>query len=185
MSQTAGTLRRAIALSLIPALMVVLGAVGVVSIDQGRIGAGTVTAMADQAQRLGSASLGVEAARRLAAAGQTDPARKALDGAIAAIRTAAREENAGKRRTRITDLLPIADTLRAGLADAGQRDAAGATLSRELAALDHLAGQDLLEAEAEVPPQILQTEWLYGVLVLILAAAATFTAFLAGRPSKP
>lgn len=184
MSQTAGTARRAIVLSLIPALMVFLGAVGVVSIDQGRVGAGTVTAMADQAQRLADASLGVESARRLAAAGQTDEARKILDGTVAVLRAAAQAEESGERRNRIDGLLPLAATLRAGLTDAGQRDKAGADLAGELAALDHLAGQDLQEAEAEVPAQILQTDALYGVLVLVLAAAATFATFLAVRTPK-
>ncbi len=185
MTETAApaTARRAVALTLIPALVFMLGVVGIFCVDQGRSAADTIAAMADQSQRLGDAAIAAESARRLAAAGQTAAAGKALDAAVAAIRAAVGAEDSAERRSRIDGALPLAASFRAALAEAGHGDAAGARLSDALASLGHLAGQDLLEAEAEAPAEILQTAGLFGVLALILAAAAAFTAFVALRPA--
>ncbi len=183
MTETAspGTAARAVALVLIPTIIVLLGIVGIVCVDQGRTAADTVAAMADQARHLDEAAIAVQSARHLAATGQAQAAGTSLDAAEAAIRAAVGAEDSAQRRAEIQGLLPLAGAFRAALADPGRREAAGAPLADMVAGLDRLAGQDLLEAEAEVPAEIIQTAGLFGVLALILAAVATFTTFVAVR----
>jgi hypothetical protein len=172
---------RILAAIMVPILVVLLGIVGVVCIDQGRSAADTVAAMADQSRRLDDAALGVASARHLAAAGRAADAAKALDAAEDSVRAAAAAEDTASRREKIEATLPLAAALRAALADSGRREAAGAALAEALAGSAGLAGQDLAEAEAEVPAEVLQTAALFGVFALMLAAAAGFAAYVAVR----
>ncbi|MDA8231445.1 MAG: hypothetical protein M0006_08900 [Magnetospirillum sp.] len=176
----------ALALSVILALIVVVGGLGGICIDRGRSVAAAVGAAADQAMRLRAAQLATETARRLAASGRTGEAGQSLDHAVAVIGAAADNESYLPRKDRIRAVARLADAFRASLAtgDAATLDATGGSLADALADLDRRQGQDLLETEINAPVVVLQTLSLYGTLLIVAFGVSVALAIVAVR-SRP
>ena len=168
--------RRLLALVTIFGMMVALGLLGAIIIDQGRGVVSGLAAISDQALKVRGAALSVEAARRLALEGNEASASKAMAEAAEALVAVKSNETTAQRQARIGDALALAERFSAGFAPEAGRQLAGA-----LAELDLRQTRDVLEADVLGESSILNAASLYVVLLIIVVGLSAGAALIGFR----